>query len=69
VRTVELGQFTEENAERIVERLETAGISWFVKRSGPFTRLISAADWGTRVFVDVEELDTARELARAVVEP
>lgn len=69
MRTVELGQFTEENAERIVQRLETAGITWYVKQSGRFVRLFSAADWGTRVFVDVDRLEDAREVARGVLEP
>jgi hypothetical protein len=67
VRTVELGQFTDENAERVAERLEQAGIVWWHKTSGRFTRLISAGDWGTRVYVDATRLDEARRLARDVV--
>jgi len=68
VRTVELGQFEDANAERIVQRLEDAGIEWWTKGSGRFTRLVSAADWGTRVFVDAERLDEARQLATEVLD-
>jgi glucoamylase len=63
VRTVELGQFTDENAERIAEQLEAAGIVWWHKSSGRFVRLLSAADWGTRIYVDRGRLDEARRIA------
>jgi hypothetical protein len=38
VRTVELGQFMDENAERIVAELESAGIVWGVHPSGGGSR-------------------------------
>jgi len=64
--TVQLGQFTDEHAELIVDRLEAAGITWWLKRSGGLTRWLSAGDWGTRVFVDAERRREAVEIARAV---
>jgi hypothetical protein len=66
VRTVELGQFTDENAERIAAQLETAGIVWWHKSSGRFVRLLSAADWGTRIYVDRARLDDAKRIADRV---
>lgn len=68
LRTVQLGQFTDENAELVVERLEAAGIVWWVKRSGGLARMLSASDWGVRVFVDEQRLGDARALAREVLE-
>jgi hypothetical protein len=61
-RTVELGQFTDENAERVAAVLTEARITWWHKGSGAFTRLFSAGDWGVRIFVDATRLDEAREL-------
>lgn len=66
VRTVELGQFTDENAEAIAGALVDAGIVWYAKSSGRFGRLLFAADWGTRLFVDEARLDEARTLAAEV---
>jgi hypothetical protein len=62
-RTVELGQYLDERAEAIAARLDDAGIAYWVKRSGGLTRLLSAGDWGTRVFVDADRLEEARRLA------
>jgi hypothetical protein len=66
VRTVELGQFTDDNAERIAAGLERAGIVWWHKTSGRFVRLLSAADWGTRIYVDRDRVDDARRIAASV---
>jgi cell division septation protein DedD len=66
--TVQLGQFTDENAETIVERLEAAGITWWVKRTGGLTRVLFAGDWGVRVFVDAARADEAAAIAREVLE-
>jgi hypothetical protein len=66
-RTVQLGQFTEENAEQIAGRLERAGIVWWHKSHGRFVQLFSAADWGVRLFVEADRIDEARDLAREVV--
>lgn len=68
VRTVELGQFTDEHAEAIAERLEDARIVWFAKSSGRFGRLLFAGDWGVRLFVDQDRLDEARRAAAEVAE-
>ena len=66
MRTVQLGQFTEEHADVIVSRLEAADIPYWVKRSGAFSRLISASDWGERIFVDSDRLGEARSIAAEV---
>lgn len=65
--TVQLGQFTEENAERVLAALDGAGIVCWYKRHGRFVQVLSAADWGVRVFVDRDRLDEARSLAREIV--
>jgi hypothetical protein len=67
-RTVELGQFTDENAELVAAALHGAGITWWHKGSGRFTRLLSAGDWGVRIFVDETRVEEARELAAAAIE-
>ena len=69
VRTVELGQFTDENAELIAERLEGAAIVWYAKSSGRFGRLLFAGDWGVRLFVDQDRLEEARALAAEILDP
>lgn len=66
--TVQLGQFTDENAVSIVERLEETGITWWTKRSGGLTRVLFAGDWGVRVFVEAARVDEAAAIARAVLE-
>lgn len=67
VRTVQLGQFTDENADKVAEALEGAGIEWWFKQSGRWGRTLFLGEWGTRLFVDAERLDDARELARTVL--
>ena len=52
-RTLYLGQFTDENADRIAAAFDDAGIRWHAKSSGAFVRFIFAADWGVRLFVDI----------------
>lgn len=47
-----LGQFTDENADRIVDEFDDQGIGWSAKSSGSFVRFVFAADWGVRLFVD-----------------
>jgi hypothetical protein len=66
VRTVELGQFTDEHAELIAQRLDAAGIVWWHKQHGRLVRILSAADWGTRLFVDADRLVEARQIATEV---
>lgn len=67
VSTVLLGQFTDEHAEQLVERLEAAGIVHWIKRSGGLARLLFAGDWGTRIFVEQTRAEDAAELAREVL--
>lgn len=66
VTTVQLGQFTDENAERIAARLEEAGINWWHKSTGQITRFFFAGDWGIRLFVDEDRLEEAVQIAREV---
>lgn len=69
VRTVELGQFERDNAMAIADGLGAAGIVWWHKAPGRFTQLLSAADWGVRLFVDADRLEQAREIAAEVLAP
>jgi hypothetical protein len=64
VRTVQLGQFTDENAGAVTAALEAADISFWEKSSGGLVRFLSAADWGVRVFVQADRLDEARGIVR-----
>lgn len=64
VRTVQLGQFTDAKAETVAAALQRAGIVWWHKSSGRYTRILSAGDWGTRLYVDATRLDEAQQLAR-----
>lgn len=68
VRTVELGQFEDVNAMAIADGLDAAGIVWWHKSPGRFTRFVSAADWGVRIFVDEARIDQARRIATAILE-
>lgn len=67
MRTELLGQFLDDNADLIIERLDAAGITWWVKRSGGLARVLFADSWGVRIFVDVDRLADARDIARDVV--
>lgn len=68
-QTVLLGQFTDENAERIAQRLETAGITWWFKRTSGLSRFLFAGEWGVRIFVAADRRDEAVEIARGVTDP
>jgi hypothetical protein len=65
-RTVLLGQFTDEHADELLERLDEAGITSWTKSSGPLARTLFAGDWGVRIFVDADRLDTAKALAAEI---
>ena len=67
--SVYLGQFTWEHSNLIAEQLEKAGIAWSYKQAGMITRILSAGDWGVRLFVDADRLDDARRIAASVPEP
>ena len=63
--TVYLGQFTWDNANRIAERLEGAGIVWWCKNPGTLS-YVFLMEWGPRLFVERERLDEAREIASGI---
>jgi hypothetical protein len=65
VTTVYLGQFTWANANRIAERLEEAGITWWAKNPGTVAYVLFG-EWGPRLFVDRARLDEARVIAREI---
>ena len=63
--TVYLGQFTHEHANRIAERLEGAGITWWCKNPGTLS-YVFLMEWGPRLFVDRDRLDEARRIAAEI---
>ncbi len=65
IRTVQLGQFTDEHANDIAGGLEAAGIVWWFKQPGYFA---SIWEKGTRLFVDDARLDEARAIAQRVLD-
>jgi hypothetical protein len=62
LRTVYLGQFTNEHADAIAGALEEAGIAWTYKQFGRLTKLFFAGDWGIRMFVDAARVEDARTI-------
>jgi len=68
IRTVELGQFEDDNAHAVAQQLEEAGIVWWSKTSGRFARTLFAGDWGTRLFVDEARLGEAQAIAREILQ-
>jgi len=67
MRSVYLGQFTDEVADTIAGELERARIWWTYKQAGRFTQALFAGEWGTRLFVDEARLEEARRIAVQVV--
>jgi hypothetical protein len=65
VLTVHLGQFSREEANRIAEGLERAGIVWWYKEPGFFSQIW---ELGVRLFVDKTRLSAAREIVAGVQE-
>ena len=64
LKTVHLGQFTDQHANEIAGELEKRGIDWWYKQPGFFSRIWER---GTRLFVDSSRLEEARSVAQAVV--
>lgn len=64
ITTVQLGQFSREHANDIAGGLEAAGIAWWYKQPGFFSRIW---EYGVRLFVDRERLAEAQAIAREVV--
>ena len=65
-RTAYLGQFTDELANEIAGALQDARIGWSYKQAGAIGKALFAGEWGTRLFVDHERLEEAREIAARV---
>jgi hypothetical protein len=66
LRTTYLGNYARATANDIAGALEGAGIVWWSKNPGTFTRVLFA-EFGVRLFVDKARLDEAREIARRIV--
>lgn len=66
VRTTYLGNYAWATANDIAGALEEAGIFWWCKNPGTFTRVLFA-EFGVRMFVDQAHLDDAREIAGRIV--
>lgn len=58
-----LGQYVEDNAERICDALDEAGIVWHRKSTGRIGRLLFAGEWGVRLFAEEARFDEARAIA------
>jgi hypothetical protein len=67
VKSVYLGQYTDDVANVIAAELEESGIGWSYKQPGFFTRIFFAGEWGTRLFVEDDRLMEARRIADRVV--
>jgi hypothetical protein len=67
LRTVLLGQFTDEHADALAARLDAAGIVWWHKGSGSLVRWLDASTWGVRLFVAADRLEDARSIAQEVL--
>jgi hypothetical protein len=63
VRTVYLGEFTEDHANRIAEQLEAEGVVWWAKEPGFLSGLW---EHGIRLFVDRAKLELAQGIAARV---
>jgi hypothetical protein len=66
LRTTYLGNYARATANDIASALEDAGITWWSKNPGTFTRVLFA-EFGVRLFVDKARLEEAREIARRIV--
>jgi hypothetical protein len=64
VRTVHLGAFTPEHAEKIGHELEELGIVWWAKLPGFLSRIWEFG--AVQLFVDRAELERARAIADRV---
>ena len=67
MKTVYLGQYTDEVANRIAGELERARIPWMYKQASWVTRTLFIGEWGTRLFVDSARLDEAKGIAERVM--
>jgi hypothetical protein len=65
-RSAYLGQFPDDMANTIAGELEAAGILWSYKQAIWITQILFLGEWGTRMFVDAERLDDAKEIVERV---
>lgn len=63
VRTVYLGEFTADHANRIAEQLEADGVVWWAKEPGFLSGLW---EHGIRLFVDRTKLDHAERVVARI---
>jgi hypothetical protein len=68
LKSVYLGQYTDEVANAIAGELEHAGIAWSYKQAGWLSQILFMGDWGTRLFVDSTKLEEAQAIAERVRE-
>lgn len=68
MKSVYLGQYTDEVANVIAEELEQSQIGWSYKQAGWVTKIFFLGEWGTRMFVDSDRLDEAQKIADRVVQ-
>lgn len=68
VQTTYLGQFSWERANAIAKELEAAGIAWWYKQAGTFSRIFFS-EWGVRMFVDGSRAQEVREIVERTPEP
>jgi len=68
MKTVYLGQFTDEVANLIGAELEEAEIGWSYKQAGFVTKVFFMGEWGTRLFVESSRLEEARGIAERVTQ-
>jgi hypothetical protein len=66
MKSVYLGQYTDEVANLIAAELERAKIGWSYKQAGRFTKIFFAGEWGTRLFVEDSRIEEARRIAERV---
>jgi hypothetical protein len=66
VKSVYLGQYTDDVANTIAGELERAQIAWSYKQAGWITKALFVTEWGTRLFVDSDRLDEARQIAERI---
>jgi hypothetical protein len=65
-RSAYLGQFPDEMANAIAGELEAAEILWSYKQAIWITKVLFLGEWGTRLFVEADRIDEARQIVERV---
>ena len=68
MKTVYLGQYTDDVANLIAAELEEASIGWSYKQASRLTRIFFMGEWGTRMFVESSRLEEALAIAERVLQ-